>query len=168
MDDFRSICFVRTGESGDADTFERALRLSQGTQAELAIIGIVEEPPAGIRGLIASLGAGLEAVDIENEQAKEVERLVERAGHENVRATSAVLHGSALEIVRKVLRDKHDLLIKTAQPSAVASPAVALGRVVIGSQDGVLYCDSGTDCEIVRGPATAKPARHPRALLLSG
>jgi nucleotide-binding universal stress UspA family protein len=129
-DRFRKICFVRTGGAGDAGAFERAIRLSECTEAELSIVSVVENPPDALIRMLASLGAALETVTGELEASAEIERMVEAARQRNVQASGEVLRGSAfLEITRKVLRDPPDLLIKAAQPLHV------IQRVVFGHTD---------------------------------
>src|SRR5690606_16702162 len=100
--------------------FERALRLCKRTQAVLSIAGVIEPPPEGVLKLLKSWGASAESVLGEQELSTELEALEKSAKLQGVEVSIEVLRGSAyLEIIRKVMRDEHDLLIKAAQPSRV-------------------------------------------------
>ncbi|HUG17887.1 MAG TPA: universal stress protein [Planctomycetaceae bacterium] len=116
----KKICFVRTGGSGDTGAFERALRLCKRTQAELSIVSVSEPPPEGVLSLLKSWGASAESVLGEQELSNELEALVKSAKLQGVEAAFELLRGSAfLEIIRKVMRDEYNLLIKAAQPTRV-------------------------------------------------
>ena len=117
-DQFQKICFVRTGGPGDANAFERGLRLCQRTNAELSIVGVAEVPPAGILQLLASCGVSADVTSSTSDQTLAVEQLVEMARQQGVQATGEILQGSdALQVIRKIQQEGHDLLIKAAQPS---------------------------------------------------
>lgn len=125
----RRICFVRTGAPADAATFERAVRLCGQTDAALSIVSVVEEPPAKLLGLLASMGAPADVIVDEREHTAAVDNLLDKARVANVDASGEVLRGTpALEIIRKVFRDGDDLLIKATQPSRVIE-RVLFGRV---------------------------------------
>ena len=126
----RSICFLRTTASQDAGALERALRLCQRTSAELCIVSVVDPLPEPVARLMAACGAPLDEVMGETEEAAEGDRLVELARQRGVRAASVLLRGKRfLEVSRKVLRDKHDLLVKAAEPTQ------AIQRVLLGHTD---------------------------------
>jgi len=117
--DIRRIFFAAGGEQGDGPAFERALRLSERAGASLAVVGVAEEPPAGLLRMMASLGVRPDAVGAEPEVRDAVDRLAAAARKRGVEATGEILRGSAgLAIIRKVLREGCDLLIKAPQPAA--------------------------------------------------
>jgi universal stress protein E len=127
---FKRICVVRTGRSGDHGAFERALRISLRCGAELYIVSVVPSPPPALLRLFAPLNAAPETLTGEAEQSTEVNKMVEIARQRNVVASGEIVHGSSFsEIIRKVLRDKADLLIKTAEPST------GIQRVLFGHTD---------------------------------
>lgn len=126
----KNICFVRTGGPGDAGAFERALRLSERTQAKLSVVGVIDPPPAGVVRLLASFGSSSEVIAGEADVSVQVERLADAARQRGVNAAAELLRGAAFfEVTRKVLRDGHDLVIKAAQPSQ------AIQRVLFGHTD---------------------------------
>ena len=125
------IGFVWTGSPDDAAAFERALRLSERAQAEMCVVAAAEETSPGLLKVLASWGATPEALGSEAELAAEVQRLVETARGRNVAAVGKVLRGPspAVAIIRHAADDRHDLLIKTAEPSQ------AVRRVLFGHLD---------------------------------
>jgi universal stress protein E len=125
------IGFVWTGSADDAAAFERALRLSERAQAELSIVAAVEMPSPGLLRILTSWGAAPEALSSEAELTAEVQRLVDTATRRNVQAAGTVLRGPSpvVEVIRHAVRDRHDLLVKTAEPS------LAVRRVLFGHVD---------------------------------
>lgn len=126
----QSICFVHTGAMGDRGAFERAQRMAVRTAAELHIVAVAEQPPAGVLRVLAACGSSMEEVSEPHELAAEVEELVAAARQRGIETRGEVLHGSVfLEIARKVIRDGDQLLIKAAQPSR------GIHRVLFGHVD---------------------------------
>jgi len=116
----KNVCFFRTGHPGDAGALERALRLCQSSGANLSIVSVVDNPPEGILGFLASWGTTADAIACESDEADAGERLAKLAREQGVNATSELLRGQRfLEVSRKVLRDKHDLLIKATESTHV-------------------------------------------------
>jgi universal stress protein E len=102
--------------------------LARRTGAWLRLVDAVEPPPAYLR----LLGPGLAAVDeaARNARARELEALARRARRGGARVDTEILSGDpAIEIVRSVLRDRHDLVIVNAEsPSRVGTTAMRLAR----------------------------------------
>jgi len=104
-------------EPGDAckPVLERAVTLAQNNQAALTVIDVVEEVVAGM-GMPAGgpVSADLQAA-MASEHAQAMDELI-APYRARVAIDSKVLVGvSFLEIVRKVLRDGHDLVIKVPE-----------------------------------------------------
>lgn len=115
----KSMFFVAGDEADDRPAFERALRLSERTGASLTVLGVADEPPAGLLRMIASLGVAPEAAVAEPEIREYVEGLAAAARKRGSPADAEVLRGSAgLAIIRKVLHQGCDLLIKAPRPAS--------------------------------------------------
>ena len=115
MQRFKDILYVATPGSIDHIALERAVVLAENNQAYLTVVEVIDELPHNTE-LIAH------AQSIEELQAKIVEG--HRQGLEkmmapwsgNVEIKTKVLIGIPfLEIIREVLRNGHDLVIKTAE-----------------------------------------------------
>lgn len=133
----RSICFLRAADCDDSETYQRALRLCKSARAELSIVSVQDDLPEGLVRFLASWGARAEDLTSEAEQSGKIERMLEDARRCGVNASSEVLRGrKVLEVSRKILRDKHDLLIKAAEP------AHAFQRILLGHTDRQLIRQS--------------------------
>lgn len=116
-----------TGGPGDARAFERTLRVCERESAHLDIVGLVQAPPSAMLRLMESFGVSTEPPTYEGDY---LNQLLEMARQRSVRADIEILNGPAtLEVVRKVLRDGHDLLVKAAQPS------MAIRHLLFGHTD---------------------------------
>ncbi len=115
MQRFKDIICVATPGSIGHIALERAVTLADNNQARLTVVEIINELPRNTK-LIAH------AQSLEELQAKivaghrqELEKLV-APWNENIEIQTKVLIGLPfLEIIREVLRDDHDLVIKTAE-----------------------------------------------------
>jgi nucleotide-binding universal stress UspA family protein len=85
-----------------------------------------------------------------------VEELAERARRQNVAASTEILRGrSGIEIIREVIRERSDLLIKSAQP------ATGIQRILFGSTDRQLIRQC--PCPVwIEKPSSGRP--HDRIL----
>ncbi len=115
MKRFKSILVVLTEDSLAEVAFERALRLAQSHGAVLTLVDVVE--PSTMRD-----GAAPVAERSENFLSSHRGRLAgfgARASDAGVEVSEALLQGEPfVEIVRMVLRERHDLVIKGATPGA--------------------------------------------------
>lgn len=119
MQRFENILFVSEPEADDTPALERAAELAEHNQARLTLVEVVEKLPAG-------LALPKSAVSVEDLQSDLIraagERLEALAApwRQRIRAQHNVLAGIPfLEIVREVLREGRDLVIKTAAPGGM-------------------------------------------------
>lgn len=112
---FKNILYVSGGATAQDASIVRAVSLAENNQAELTVIDIVPVITAGIsllRGNLLSNELQAAAVD---ESHKKLEALVEPYKN-RVRIRVEVLVGRTfLEVIQTVLRNNHDLLIKSAR-----------------------------------------------------
>ncbi|HHH48652.1 MAG TPA: universal stress protein, UspA [Gammaproteobacteria bacterium] len=109
------LCVVARG-AGRKPALERAVTLAENNQARLTVVGVSERVTAGI-GMPAGgpVSADLQAA-IVSEHERELESLLEPY-RQRLDVQAKVLVGTPfLEIIREVLRNGRDLVIKTIEP----------------------------------------------------
>jgi len=116
MKRFKKILLVSREGTGERATLARAVELAKRNRARLALVEVVEELPRELRMLITAMPpADLEKLVVK-ERKERLEALVAPLVEDGVRAAAVVLHGTPfLEIIREVIRKKHDLVILTAE-----------------------------------------------------
>ncbi len=120
MKRFKNMLFVTDPELKCADTFARAVAMAEHNQAQLTVISILEDLPAEYsRNIINVSMAELRRSIIDN-LSLQLEKLVAPA-RKNIQVKTGVLMGQPfLELIREVLREKVDLVIKTAEQGGIA------------------------------------------------
>jgi len=115
MKRFKKILLVSREGTGERATLTRAVELAKRNRARLTLVEVVEELPREVRMLVTAMPP----IDLEKlvvkERKERLEALVAPLVDDGVRAAAAVLVGTPfLEIIREVVRKKHDLVILTA------------------------------------------------------
>ena len=116
MQRFKSILLFAGSESREKEALARAVALAKNNKTELTVTDVIEELPLReMRTLVASTHlADLQDIAV-TERRKELENLMAPIRDEGVQVTVKVLVGIPfIEIIREVLRNKHDLVIKAA------------------------------------------------------
>jgi len=112
MQRFKSILYViEPGEAGKP-ALERAVTLAENNQASLTVVGVIPRVAAGI-GLAdgGSISGGLQAAMVREHEARIVSLL--EPYHQRLDVKHGVLTGTTfLEVIRAVVRNGHDLVIK--------------------------------------------------------
>jgi nucleotide-binding universal stress UspA family protein len=115
MQRFKNILCVMEQGAGHKPALERAATLAENNQANLTVIDVTERVAAGIgmpKG--GPISAELQAV-IVSAHEQELESLIEPY-RQRIKVQAKVLVGTPfLEIIREVLRNGHDLVIKIAE-----------------------------------------------------
>jgi len=129
MKRFKNILFVTNPQSDNNASFLRAVNLAAHNQARLTIIDVPEDIPTQKRFYMA----GDAFARILNSALKyhrtRLKELTATCQHE-IKIEEKVVPGTPfLEIIRAVLRDKYDLVIKTPQPQ------VGMKKLLFGSTD---------------------------------
>lgn len=122
MKRFKSILAVLTEDSLSEVAFDRALNLARVNGAALTLVDVIDQAPGEIGRLMASL-TGQRGIEIEEDvldyHRDRLARYAERARLGGVAVSEAVLQGSAfVEVIRMVLREGHDIVIKGATATA--------------------------------------------------
>ena len=117
MKRFKNILAVYHQVPGDEATLRRATSLARRNDARLTVAGIVEDPDTlNARVAVQREPAGDRIVA---ERREHLERLIVSIRREGVKVSATVLVGTPfLVITQAVLREKHDLVILTAEAQA--------------------------------------------------
>ncbi len=109
---FKNILFIADCGPKGSDALERAVSLAENNQASLTVVDVVERVTAGIgmpKG--GPISGDLQAAKV-SAHTRELEALVD-PHHKRIEIPIKVLTGVPfLEIIREVLRNGHDLVIK--------------------------------------------------------
>jgi len=116
MKRFKNILLVAGGEGWKEAALKRAVTIAKNNKAKLKVVEVIEELRREMQMLITSTRlADLQEVAI-TEQSRQLERIIAPIKDEGVQVTAKVLIGTPfLEIIREVLRNKHDLVMKIAK-----------------------------------------------------
>jgi len=112
---FKNILLFLKG-AGNQAVLRRAVSLAEANRAQLTIVDVIEELPRDMRMLIVAL-TPMKLQDLSvQDRLKSLEQIVASLGKASVQIDVKVLIGTPfLEIIRQVLRQKHDLVIMAAE-----------------------------------------------------
>ena len=114
MKRFKNILFVKEPAASCEADLERTVLLAKNNQASLTIIDVVEPMPSGLSAMPKGFIPETLRNAIIDERRENLEQLVASA-RAQVDVETQVLSGIPyLEVIRKVLRDGHDLVVKPA------------------------------------------------------
>jgi len=116
MKRFKNILLVCDFDAKQHMAVERAVSLAKQNEARLTLFSVVRELPADVRMAITSVLPQELLELVINDRQEKVDALAADMGQQGVDAGTQVVTGTPfLEIVRQVLRDKHDLVILAAE-----------------------------------------------------
>ena len=115
MQRFKNILYVVVPDSVNKVALNQAVALANNNQAHLTIIQVVDSIPSNLKlnGQLLSTKSFLEKSIAE--QQKKLQALVNTLEQKIEIHTKILIGTSFLEIIHEVLRNKHDLVIKTAE-----------------------------------------------------
>jgi universal stress protein E len=112
MKRFKDILCVMEPQAACQCALERAVALGESNQARVTVATVIERVPEGIRIPEGGPGPGDMQARLTEAQAQRLKTLIE-PHHARVKIKAKVLVGTSfLEIIREVLRNDHDLVIK--------------------------------------------------------
>jgi len=113
MERFSNILLLADAALEDSNALKRALALANSNQASLTLVDVIDSVPAEMQLAITTVTPA-ELVDITvTEKLGQLEKVVAAGKASGVDIKANVLVGKPfLEIIRQVLRNKHDLVIK--------------------------------------------------------
>lgn len=114
MKRFKNILLVTSERPGERATMARAAALVKRNNARLTLVEVVEQIPREMQSLIAVAPPQDLMKLITGERLERLEELEAPLRDQGIRVSAAVLSGTPfLEIIRQVIRRKHDLVILT-------------------------------------------------------
>jgi len=130
MKRFKKILFVAAPNTDVTVSFRRTLSLAKHNQAHLTVVDIIDRLPPDLLRLITVMNPiELQEIMIK-ERLSQLEKLVKPARKKGIRISTKVLIGKPfLEIIHEVLRNHHDLVIKSAEGKGTAK------QLLFGSTD---------------------------------
>lgn len=116
MQRFKNILLVAGGANWEEVALKRAVALAKTNRARLSVVDVVAELPRDLRMLITSMHlADVQRLAV-SERLKDLKHLIEPVQKKGIKVSAKVLIGIPfIEIIREVLRNKHDLVMKTAR-----------------------------------------------------
>jgi nucleotide-binding universal stress UspA family protein len=122
MKRFKSILAVVTEDSLTDVALGRAVALAKLNNAALTLVDVIDAAPGELAKLMATL-SGRRGPEIEDDvisyHRDRLAKLADQVRAEGVEVTEAVLQGSPfVEVIRMVLREGHDIVIKGATAAA--------------------------------------------------
>lgn len=115
MQRFKNILYVVVPDSVNEVALNHAMALANNNQARLTIVQVIDKIPSNIQlnGQPLSTQSLLEKST--TEQQKNLQALINTSDQKIEIHTKILVGTSFLEIIREVLRNKHDLVVKTAE-----------------------------------------------------
>ncbi|QEP43960.1 universal stress protein [Ectothiorhodospiraceae bacterium BW-2] len=115
MQRFKNILYVYEPSVAQQSSIARAVELAQHNQAHLTLLAVVSEQIAGIRMVAAEEGRrDLNAIRVA-QQCQQLESLMAGYDQRGSFAYKVVVGTRFLEVIRAVLRDNYDLVMKPAE-----------------------------------------------------
>ena len=143
MQRFKNILVFTDGGPRGKAVLERAAVLAQENKARLTALSVIESLPYELQQLIAAAHpADLWELAV-NAQKQKLAGLVQRVCKANVDAATKVLEGSPfVEVIKEVLRHKHDLVMMAAEgKGGVETPVTVFSNDRCGRMNA-----SGSGC----------------------
>lgn len=115
MKQFKKILYVSEGDTDQTSAMARAVTLAENNQAELTVIAVMPSIPESTRMIQGGVGRTELQRAMLGEHRQSLESLIEPY-LQRIRAKIDVFTGTTfLEVIRAVLRDRYDLVIKPAE-----------------------------------------------------
>lgn len=116
MKRFKKILVVTDSKNKGHIMLKRAVALAKTNQATLTVLEVVEKSPRDMKMLITSMNLANIQDMIIKERLKELNHLISPIKNKGIPVSARVLLGTPfIEIIREVLRNKHDLVMIMAE-----------------------------------------------------
>lgn len=119
MNQFSNIMFIANPDGNDSVAFAKAIALANNNQAKLSLIGLVDSLALPSES-IADIDLMHEAIVSERQQQLQdlIQEAADKALINGLEIETKVLIGAAsIEIIREVLRQQRDLVVKSVEPT---------------------------------------------------
>jgi len=119
MKRFNNILLAAGGEGWEKTALQKAAALAGNNRARLTIVDVIEELPRDMRILVTAIHLGdLQKLAVA-ERRKQLAHLIAPFKSRGLRVSARVLVGKPfIELIREVLRNKHDLVIRAAKKNS--------------------------------------------------
>ncbi len=115
MKRFKNILLVAYGAHDIRAALKRAVKLAKSNQAQLTLVDVVEKLPGDARTLLKDISPSEIEGRVTQQHLKALEKLTAPLKDGGLQISAKVLVGTPfIEIIREVLRNKHDLVMKSA------------------------------------------------------
>ena len=116
MKRFKNLLLVSEQGAVSRAALERAVSLAKRNRAQLTVVDVIERLPLDIRTLITVMPPQELEESVIKERHEHLDRFVKQIREQGIQVSVNVMTGAPfLEIIRQVLRKKHDLVIMTAE-----------------------------------------------------
>ena len=116
MKRFKNILLVANFDARQQRAVDRAVSSVKQNDARLTVLSVVRELPTNVRMAVTIMSPEELVEQVIAERWKQVDALIADIGRQGVEANPLVATGAAfLEIIRQVLRDRHDLVVVAAE-----------------------------------------------------
>ena len=115
MQRFKNILYVVVSGSVDRVALGHAVALANNNQAHLTVVEVIDKTPFNIKLHGRNLSTKTFREKLVAEHQQKLQALVDSLGKSIEIHTKILIGTSFLEIIRQILRNKHDLVIKTAE-----------------------------------------------------
>ena len=115
MQRFKNILYVVVPDAVNGVAFDHAVTLANNNQARLTVVEVIDKTPSNIKLSGRTLSTETFCEKLVAEHQQKLQALVSAPG-KNIEIQTKILIGTPfLEIIRQIIRNKHDLVIKTAE-----------------------------------------------------
>jgi nucleotide-binding universal stress UspA family protein len=116
MKRFKSILLIFDPESKTQAAIDHAKSLAKGNAAQVTIFSVIKNLPSDLSMAITAIPPQELFALVIKERREQADALVDKMNQQGIKATAKVVSGTPfLEIIRQVLREKHDLVIIAAE-----------------------------------------------------
>ena len=131
MTGFKKILLVYNGKENGRDALERAFSIAKHNDSRLTIVDVLEKIPERMDDFLETVSVDQLEKALVDDRLSEIKGSIKKyESRKRIKANVEVLTGKPhIEIIREVLRNKHDLVIKTAEGKAGAK------ELLLGSVD---------------------------------
>lgn len=131
MTGFKKILLVYNGKENGRDALERAFSIAKHNKSRLTIVDVLEKMPERMDDFLETVSVDRLEKALIDDRLSEIKGSIKKyESRKRIKANVEILTGKPhIEIIREVLRNKHDLVIKTAEGKAGAK------ELLLGSVD---------------------------------
>ena len=117
MKKFKRIIYISDTDQIDTFGLKRAIQIARDSNSKLLVVDVLTQAPTSIERYLKNTTANQLSQILVNERLELMEKVISKYHNPNLKIECRVLLGTPpIEIIKLVINDKLDLLIKTANP----------------------------------------------------